>query len=247
MESPYRSVFNKGFTKLELSNWNTDSWLNFIKFADLFLTRDTKGEERYLVNKERVELAEKCFDEPNHPWQEYLCRIHQFSFDKPPKAFFLRLKVMIRTCLTYLKVNPSLVNDEMKSILEKYPKRLGWCLEQYYLRDTGRGVVVQRDTTTVDGGIQTTTTMPSVEKKQMETLIEMIDLHQQLVRSIKRNDLHQLDVKDKLIALPRLVDAITKMTNRKVSNNSFTQINIHGSAKEMEAAALDYIKQKNAD
>lgn len=245
-KSPYEKVRGKVWTRLELSEWSSSRWMDFLLFLEPFLEK-TEKTERYVVNTEKIKKAEECLLIENHPHIEFLYRINQFTFDdKTPNGFFLKLRTMVRIVLTYLKLHPSLVSDSIKDIIEKFPNRLGWCLKQYYIKDTPRGQIVQRDNNSIDGS-GGKVTMPSIQKKLMESLVEMVDLHSLLLRSIKAKDLKDLGIKDKLNALPKIVTAIVQMSQKKVGATHFTQINISGSAREMEDEALKYIKQREID
>ena len=248
--NPHRAIIGKNPERKELSEWSSIKWVEFLKFVQFHISIVKKPKsvpkDHYQITKERIDELNAILKSDDHPWKEFIYRINQINPDGSyNNGYFLKLRTLVRIVLTYLKFHPAVVTDEMKAIIDNNPNRMGWCLKQYYLRNTGRGEIVQRDQMTMDASEMRPVGMPSLQKKQMDALIQMVDLHQELLKSIKTKDLKDLTVKDKLTALPKLVDAITKMTNKRVGINHLTQINIHGGAREMEETMLDYIKQKN--
>lgn len=251
-KNPYKAVVGKFPTQKELSEWSPNRWLDLLNFvASLIGTkmRGNKTKETYSVTKEKIQELEGFLLVPNHPWAEYIYRVDRnVSEGYSVVQFYQRAQALATICLSYLKRHPASISDEMKAIIDTRPERMGWCLKQYFLKDTPQGQVVVRDQMKMEGNYPAPMSMPSLQKKQMETLVEMVDLHQNLVKSIKKSHLSSdLTTMQKLTVLPKLTDAIAKMASRKGAQNQFTQINIHGGAREMEETMLEYVKQKNQD
>lgn len=251
--NPYNAVKGIFPGRKDYGDWKPDRWMDFLRFVEWHIvqrTREgrTKIEDRFSITKKQHADLEKWANEDN-PWAEFITRIGEFpSEGKSLQRYLVRMRTLVRQVLTYLKHHPSLITDEMKALIEKYPARMGWCLSQYFIKDTPQGEVLQRDTL-VDGehGV-TKVVMPSVQKMIAESLVTTVDMLNVLVKSIKNKDLkNSLTVKEKINAIPKLIDAIVKMGSRKTGPNHFTQINIHGGAREMEESMLDYVKQKNKD
>jgi hypothetical protein len=252
MSSPYQVVKGKYPTKADYGVWSSSRWLDFLSFMERHIIYRKKPdrekeEERLSITSAGLNELAALAEEVDHKWAEFFYRVGVFPIGKPneDKEYLVRVRSMCRQALSYLKVHPALITEEMKTIMDKYPMRMGWALKQYRVINTPAGEIIQRDVAGPDGN---KTVMPSFQQKMMDTMVETVDLLGVMVNSIKKSHLaNDLDTKDKINAIPKLVDAINKMANRKVTPNHFTQINIHGSAKDMEESMLSYVKQKNRD
>jgi hypothetical protein len=54
-----------------------------------------------------------------------------------------------------------------------------------------------------------------------------------------------MDIKDKLAFLNKAIPVLTQLGKGKIATNHFTQINLNGSTKDVEAQMLQYIKAKD--
>lgn len=246
--NPYRAIIGDFPSKQDYAEWSSDKWLDFIRYVEFHLAskvnprKRNETVERFVVTNVLMKEIESFLNVPNHPWLEFIWRANMFiSEGTTTGKYQMRIQVFCRNSLTWLKYNPTRISEEMEKVLVTH-ERMRWCIKQYYLKETDRGPIVQRDTLIPDGN---KANLPSVQQKMADSLIKVVDLYQDLVASIKKSHLDKgLTVKDKLNALPKLVDAIVKMSSRKTAANHFTQINIHGNARDMEQTMLDYVKTK---
>ena len=242
--NPYRAVMGKMPTKVELSAWTHDRWMDLIRFALAFIERDGESEV-FRITDEKRKMMDSYLEIPNHPFQEFIWRIDLWLDDSTNRQYYYKLTTLTRLCLTFLKRHPSLIDDEMRKVMEEWPLRLGWALAQYRIQDTRAGEIVVRDNGVMDGHSRKQVEMPSVQAKMMESLLKIADTYELLAGSISPKELAKLNVGEKLKALKDL-SFIFGVASRKAQTNHLTQININTKdARSVEEAMLDFVKKNN--
>lgn len=243
--NPYRVIEGKLPSQKELSSWSTDRWIDLIKFAEFFL-EETKTAESYKVTDEKRKQLEDFLLEPNHVWAEFIYRVSCWLDKSTNRQYFYKLNSLIRISFTYLKRHPALVTDEMRQMILKHPVRLGWCLGQYKTVEVNGIPMTQRDTQVKDANKNSQTVLPSIQTKIMNSMVELADLYEVLIKSINKKELLSMEVQDKLKSLKDL-SFIFPLAQKKVGPNHFTQININSNnVKDLEKAMLDYSEKKNS-
>jgi hypothetical protein len=239
--NPWRVVEGKFPTQMELSEWPHDKWMDYLRFLEFFIGEGKNG-EMYQVNALRVKQVEAFLGINDHPWHEFLYRINVKS-SEPPRAFYGRFQNLAKIGLTFLKRHPGKVSEEMDILMKKYPKRMGWALSQFIVTDSPHGEIVQRDTKIRAGYNTENVKLPSITAKLFEGQLKVADIFVDIANSLTKTELRALETKDKISALSKLAP-ILAMAGRKTASNHFTQINLNGNVKDMEAAMLDYVKKK---
>lgn len=240
--NPYRVVEGKMPSQKEMSGWGHDRWLDFLRFCEFFLEEDKYKEESYKVTKEKREMLEEMIL-GTHVWSEFIYRIGLWMDSSTERQFYYKLAAMVRLVLTYLKRHPALVDDEIRKMIEKHPKRMGWVLRQYKLDDVNGVPSVSRDTRVMDGNKMEQTKLPSLQVKIMNSMIKIADYYEIIANSLSAKEIKRMSVMDKVKALKDLHPMLTSQKN-KIGSNHFTQININqNNAKALEESMLSYIKQ----
>lgn len=241
--NPYRAVMGKMPTQKELSAWSHDRWMDLLRFALLFIEKDDGGEEMYKITNDKRQQLDEYLSIPDHPFQEFIYRIDLWLDDSTNRQYYYKLTTLTRVCLTYLKKHPSLVNENMRLLVNSYPKRLGWILSQYTNVETRIGEVTQRDSMIQDGNTTRPVALPSIQIKLMNSLIVMADMYENIAKSVSEKDVQKMNLGEKLKALKDL-SFIFATSTKKQQTNHLTQINISTKdAKGMEEAMLDYVKK----
>lgn len=230
----YRSVKGKFFTQRELASFSPERYVTFLRFCEQFMVPSEEG-PKYSNNKELWLKSEGVLQMPDHPFQEFLWRINFFSTDPNSsyRKFFAKLLTLMNTTLKFIQRNPSVVSDEMRKIMEMYP-RFSWALTQTAIVPTPAGdVVVQKN------GVA------PYEQQLAEAAIKTTNLLTRLVDSISEKDIIKLSPRDKLIAIGRLGYLFTIAKNIKPNKQIFNQINIHGQSREdIEKSLLALTKRE---
>jgi hypothetical protein len=185
---------------------------------------------------------------PDHPFQEFLYRINFFTFDPnaSEKKFYFKLVSMMKFVLGYLRINPSIISDEMKKIIEPNP-RLNWCLRQTKVVATGiEGVeVVVPDTKETTGIVHSNQHIANYEHQLQETMIKTVNLLNRLVETVAKKDLNKMETKDLLLAIGRMSYVFSIGKQIRPNKTVFTQININKAGREeLENAMLNFNKNE---
>src|ERR1035437_1172964 len=120
-------------------------------------------------------------------------------------------------------IRPALITQDMRLLMQKNPFLMG-----KYLRVNP--IIVAPDI------------MPSIEVKeispQVKLLSDTMDIVQTVIDRIKKEGVDKMTVKELISALPKFVDAITKMQGRATKIGNLTLINTQGSVEDMEKDML---------
>lgn len=225
----WKSVKGKFFSQTELANMTEARRITFLRFCEQFMIPSKDG-PKYSNTKELWLDAERIMDMPDHPFQEYLWRINFFSTDKDAsyRKFFAKLLTLMNTILKYLQINPSLITDDMRKIMEIYP-RFSWALTQTAIVPTINGgeVVVQKSGTA------------PFEQRLYEVGLKTVNMLERLVDSISEKDLKEMKGRDKLIAIGRMGYIFTVAKNLKPNKQVYKQFNfVNASAEDLEKVLL---------
>lgn len=239
--NPYRKVMGKVPTAVEMASWSHDQWMDFLRFTALFIERDIEKDiETFKFTDDKRNTLNDFLAIPSHPFQELIYRIDRWPGEHSNADYRFKFQAMVRVVLTYLKQHPSLIDPNMKVIIDSYPKRLGWVLAQYKTIQTHAGEMTVRDDST---DTQSTVTMPSIQTKMMNSLIKVADIYENIAASIKDKDVKDMKLTEKLKALKDL-SFVFATTSKKQATNHLTMINIGGkNAKAVEEGMMDYIKK----
>ncbi len=249
MEHRWKVVEGKTPTSRELVVWTEGHWITFLQFLQNYIVQ--KDENWSIsVTKARWHENEQFLTMPDHPFQEFLFRINQFSTDpmSSEKKFYYKLSSMMKFVLGYLKKNPSKITGKMKEIIEPNP-RLNWCLTQTKIVTTGTGidVVVPDHQQRVDPA-RPMQEIASYQQQMVEATIKVTNLLTQLIESVKPDEIAKMPIKDRLMAIGRMSYVFTVGKNFKPGKLIFKQLNIHAAGREeLEAAMMDFNKEPEAE
>ena len=207
--------------KEDFSKYN---WLEFLKFIDFHIEIKKQRKDRdnlkdmYVITDDKIDVLKRLNSEPDHPWLPFMAAVDPFS-DK----YIHRLKTFNALAMKYLEENQSLITDEMKAIMLKNPTLMGKYIR--YVGETLPAPLIPNSPTTL-------------QEKQLDIITDSVEYLQVLIREAKKRKVSELSLKDILSAMPKIVDAINKMQNRQVKVGSLTQINLNGSAEDIENGML---------
>lgn len=245
-QNKWKVVESKSPTKRELSTWTEKQWITFLQFCLFFINEKEDGTFTVAVTKEKWVQAEIFLSMPDHPFQEFLYRINFFTFDPKatPKKFWYKLTAMMKVTLGYLRINPSIISDEMKKIIEPNP-RFNWCLKQTKVVDSPIGEIVVPDTTETVTHVHTNQSIATYEHQLQEAMIKSTNLLTRLVETLGKKDLNKMDTKDLLMAVGRMSWIFSAGRQMKPNSQVFKQINIHSADRDtLEKAMLDFNKNE---
>lgn len=232
-KSPWVAVKGKNFRSFDLAQWKESQYITFLQFCAQFMIPSDEGPK--LSYKPELWLnAEKILSMPDHPFIEYFYRIDRFSMNGGTvRQFHKKLQDMMQGVLKFIQTNPSVVSDEMRKILEMYP-RMAWCLKQTDIVQTAMGVdvVVPKNNTV------------AFDERLYNAGVKVVDVLERLADSITDKDIKEMSARDKMIAMGRMGYIFTIAKNLKPNKQIFNQININASSREdLEAALLGTHRQ----
>ncbi len=235
---------SKSPTKRELSSWTESQWITFLRFCEFYIVTKEDGKVSISITKEKWKHGEEFLKMPDHPFQEFLYRINFFTFDSnaSEKKFYFKLVSMMKFVLGFLRVNPSIVSEEMKKIIEPNP-RLNWCLKQTKIVETVAGEIVVPDKldrveSDTKGNNQS---IASYDQQLQESMIKTTNLLDRLVAQAAGRDLSKMETKDLLLAIGRMSWVFSAGRQMKPNKMVFKQLNINKAGREeLEKAMLDF-------
>lgn len=230
MKNKWYSVKGVPFTLRDLANWGESDYLTFLQFYAVF-TKTTDEGTKYSPTQAAWLKAHEFLKDENHPFNEFLYRIDYFPTNAEAsfRKFFTKFMFMWTRVLKYIQKNPSLVTDNMRAFIEKYPG-IAWSLKQVEVVETKLGIEVVKGQNP---------TVASVEEKTATAAYKVVNFLERLVDSIDDKDIKKLSVRDRATIASRLVPAIAALKGVKVGTQIFNQINIHSqSREELEASLL---------
>lgn len=234
MKNRFRAVRGQLLKKNDVAAWSEAKIVSFIRFVDNFLDGD-----RFEV----VPLTRKNA-ELNEDWEEFVERINEpMGKGMNTTAYRLRLISLVRTVGAYLKDNPHAVPEEVYDMMSK-TKRLSWMLTPIVTKATPLGAEVvaidERDETQAGQASSVTVTNPELQyHKALKVLTSLLT---ELVGSVKKKDLKDLTVKEKLMVINTTISTLDKYFKKGTPNTMvFKQLNVHSASREdLEKAMIEY-------
>ena len=224
MNNPFDIVRGKNLKYADFADFTEARWMNFLRFSAHFIEKD-----KYVIDEERIKQAEE-----NEDFREFVTRIDGIKLKK--------VNMLLFTALKYIKSHPGCVTPAMKEFMLTKSEKMGKALEQFEVKPTlAGGEIVARETTVIDKQVS----LPSVQARVMTSITKVADIVGTLADSISSTELKEMDTDDKLKHIARLIPIITQAGKSKMVGNSFTQINLNGSAEDIEKKMLDYINSTN--
>lgn len=196
-----------------------------------------------MTEKKRKWIENEMAVNPTHPWSEFMWRINCFTSNTQAtdRKFYYRLSATMRLIGAYVKANPALMNDEMKAMVEPNP-RLNWMIPHFKTVTTKIGAeVVVPDTQETVGFTKGTTKPANPEVSYLESMFKAANVFDMIVSSIKKSEINDMSVKDKVNALSKLSFVFSNSKNMKPNTQVFKQMNVYSAKKEeLEAAIMDF-------
>lgn len=244
--SKFRAVKGILPKKAEIVDWSSEKICALLQFASISLReREYRGKKEFTFNWDKKFEDDVAMNDNTH-FIEFMTRL-KGDPDMNHLGLRGRLTSMVRTVLSYVKSNPHIVTDDME-ILLKSSDRFNWALNNFETKKTAIGAEVvsvnNEETTQVDRKnsqqLQTNLTMPEVQFNQ--SMLMMTSLMKDMLASIKKKDLKNLDAKDKLkLAIPMLAAVAKAVSSKKPGALTFKKIVINSASKDdLEKAILDY-------
>lgn len=231
--------------KVEIADWSEEKVLALLKFAWLSLREVThrgKTTMNFHYDEQFLE-AVKQYDEPF--FEEFTTRL--YIKDASNLGMRGRLTSMVRTVLSYLKSNPHRITEKIETTLRS-TDRFSWALEPFKVKKTDMGaeiVVVDNQETTdlyqnnKNPG-QSNLALPEVQYNQ--SLLMMTSMLRDMLKSIKKSDLKNMDAKDILkIAVTMQASLAKHFNSKKPTSLVFKKMVVNSATKDdLEKAILDY-------
>jgi hypothetical protein len=246
--SPYRAVRGESWKKRDFLEWNEKRFLQFFEVVDRFTVLKGLTQVIKITSEGLMKLEQDAFSGQFPFLEELVIRMNQLTTDQKasPRTFFLKFTSLIRTLGAFIRENPSIVTEEMKSVMEKN-QRVSWMLTHYVTKETKMGVpmvVEQRK----DGLQGKHDIMPSADPqvKFMESINKATDLTHRLLRSVKPGDLKNMSTKDRVSLGFAGVKLLSAMKSYKPNIGVFNNIVIKNAGREeLEEAMLNLNQTKN--
>ena len=245
--SPYMIIEGRYPKFPELMDWSESKWLNYIAYLDFFIYA-TENTEKWQMTTSKIDEMETLGKKKDSPYAEFIWRTGQWADKTTPIKYRLKVNGMAMHTLGYLKKHPALITPAMEVAILRHPQRLAWCLAQYKTQETiGGEEIVRRDVTVPADSISATreTSLPSIQAKMMTAINKYADVAELVAMGINVKEVKDMDIKDKLAFLNKAIPVLTQLGKGKIATNHFTQINLNGSTKDVEAQMLQYIKAKD--
>lgn len=244
MEDQFKSIRGRSYSYPEYEKFPEEKWLSLFRFFEAYLYKKEDGEDAWECSKERLDFIETVAASATSPafYGEFLARIDRPAETTASSAFILKINSLCQNSCAFLKKNPRFITGEMVTILENHKKKMGWALDQYKTVSTPAGDIVQRDDNF--GGKTRNIELPSLQAKVYDSMLRLADLYNLILDDIKPEDVKNLALADRLKLL-RSLSFVFALSNKKVVNNHFTQINMNKTAKDQEKAMLEYVNKKS--
>lgn len=251
LDTAYRAIRGTLPRRREIADWPESQFLSFFEFIEHFCSFNKRVDTiSVIVTKEKWAIAEKVLDLPYHPWQEILYRIDRLTKDTKfhSGSIYIRIAAYNRAVLGYLKNNPAAVTDAMRKAIEPNP-RLNWCLKHYDDKETKIGAeIVLPHTTDATGSYPKPIAQRSPDKIMLEGQLQVFNLFEMIAKSVKANEIKDMDVRDKISALQKLSFIFNVAKSFKANSQTFINLNVNAAKREdLEKALLDFGKHKEQE
>ena len=245
-EHPYSFIQGTLPRKRDVSEWKEEKFLEFFKLVQFFMVG-----EMITITKEKCIELQNIIQDYHHPWAEMAYRINSFTYDKDytTRNFYNRLTSTVRLVGMYLKQNPAAISEEMKKAIEPNP-RLNWILKTYKTVETKVGIpITVPDTRETVGLTPHNTPAPKTpEVSLMESMLKTANVFDMIVGSIKKKDMEDMGIKDKINALSKLSFIWTAARNMKPQTAVFKQLNVYSAKKEdLEKSLLEFSQERDEE
>lgn len=250
--NPYKLVESRFPSQVDLNGWSPAKWVFFLRFMEFYIEKGPE-QEKFSLTTEKIKQMEDFLKEDNHPFNEFIYRVGKWvkgglggENGASYKQYSDKFLSMTRWCLTYLKRHPGSITKEMADIIQTHPERMGWCLTQYKVEEGVSGIETVQQDTTLDKNQRHAdeTKLPTIQARMMTAAVKILDIYEDVASSISKKELKEMDAKDKITALSKL-SFIFQLATKKMTQNTFTTINLNGSSKAMEESMLAFIKKKD--
>lgn len=248
-KNPFEVVRGVLPRKVEIADWSEEKILALLKFAWISLREVTyrgKTTMNFHYDEQFVE-AVKQYDEPF--FDEFITRM--YAKDASNFAMRGKLAAMVRVVLGYLKSNPHRITEKIETTLRS-TDRFSWALEPFKVTKTEAGgeivVVNNQETTDLNSSNaspgQTNLVLPEIQYNQ--SLLMMTSLLKDMLKSIKKSDLKNMDAKDILKIATTMQASLAKHFNaKKPTSVTFKKMVVNSATKDdLEKAILDYNQEQ---
>ena len=158
----------------EIENWGTEAISDFIDYCDYFIEKDGN----FSKTAAKIKKSQEFLAQPDHKFNVF---IRQMALDSmEPDKFYLRLKQYLVEVLNLLRENQHLMDTKLKSHLER-------CAQYNWIFINMTPMVKE-----------------SPEKIMVNSLVSAVNLMADIGQSIKKSDIKELSVKDKIGAIKSL-------------------------------------------
>ena len=231
----------------EMANWKEEHFLEFFKIVNHFTIQEGSSQVVKVTMDKVKALEDAVFhgESPNNVQAEFLYRID--NFHKEPmtnqKSYYNRLAVMMRVIGKYVKENPSTITDAIYNVCYKND-RINWCLRNFKTVSTRLGDVVVPETQETVSFSPRKVPSADPQVKLLDSITYLADAYMTIAKSLKKSDLRDMDVKDKIAALSKLSFILEMARKPRPSIGVLNQININKANKEsVEEALLNFSKK----
>ncbi len=243
--SKYKAIKGILPKKAEVIDWSAEKIISLLQFASLALVeKENRGQldSVYQYNKEFEEKI-KNFDNPF--FEEFVERVtkDQYATYASKQG---KLIQMVRTVLSYVKSNPYMITPAMAEIMETSP-RFSWALEAFKQETTkiGAEIVAVDNMETTDvvrnaNPNQSNVTLPELQFQQ--SMLMLTSLMKDMLKSINKKDIKDLDAKEKLRLVIPIIGAVGKnISSKKPASLVFKKLVINSAGvHDLEKAILEY-------
>ncbi len=242
----FRAVTNTLPKRSDIANWDSKKFIQFFELVNEFTV---DGKLTFKTEK-LLAIEQKALSGLYPFWQELFHRMNEFSTDPEatPRKFSYKLQAVIRNVGAYIKLNPSVVTEGMRVLIEPNP-RLAWMLKHYTTYETKVGATVivpeTRDTTNIS---QTERALnpkdPNV--KMLEATVMLADILHTLVKGITKQDIKNMNARDRIALALKVKSELSNTKSYKPNIGVFNNIVVHKADREsLEKAMLDFGNESN--
>ena len=222
----------KLFRQIDIAKWDEQRLLDFFGYTDHFRTLED-GVPHFRVNQKKLD---EMLQTTNPFWQEINKRIGK---DKSP-AFYLKFATQVRMVCQFLRNHPSYVTKQVENKVKGHPQ-MEWCLEYAEAQKTDMGIEVVTANNIVPEG-RKTVQIPTKNPEQvfLNSLMKVTDVFYEIAASIKKGDITDMDVQEKINSLSKL-SFILNIAKSYKPNRVFQQFNIYQADRDtLEKNILKY-------
>jgi hypothetical protein len=213
-----------------IGDWSELKFVSYLKFFALF----TQG-DKYSVTDESRRAAEQMNEDF---WLEFMVRIDRPLSDvtASPKQFQMRLMIMHRNVMRWLRQNPHAITTDIRALLKqnKYCHLALTSFVEVHNKMGGKSIVQNNP----EGAEK----LPTPQLLFEQSLMNLSSALNELTSSFKRGELKSLDAETKLKLATNLLGGLQKSFQRQSPNSVVFQKIVVNKAnrEELEATLLGY-------